>query len=165
MRPEIWLSQGLSKEVFDACLWVEQNVSFRRYYLLNVLDEHDLLVIEVVPVFADMAPCVREVMSLSHGAFMVSDCEQVIHWLFSLWRGHVRRQVQVMRGEVYLVFNFQVLVTTEKLEPFEADYQNWGQFPNVYLLDSWLMLLAFLTIPLVLIIQLLLLGVLRQTVL
>jgi hypothetical protein len=64
-----------------------------------------------------------------------------------------------------LILDLIVFVLGPKLEPFQANYQNRRQFPDVNLLNSRLMLLASVTVPLVLTIKILSFAVLSQALL
>lgn len=123
------------------------------------------MVIEIVPVLARMIPSVSIVMTLVHRAFVICHREQVIHGFLSLRTWNIGSEIKVVKWELHLVIYLEVLVPPHKLKSLQTDNKHWGQLPDIYLLCSWLMLLALLAIPLILMVKCLLLWIIWETLL
>ncbi len=77
---------ALAEKVVVGLLGVEQDVGAGLDEGRNVLDDGDLAIIEVIPLFVILVLEVGEVVSVGHVAFMVHHSVQVVDWFFSLHR-------------------------------------------------------------------------------
>ena len=160
MRPVVRHGESLSEVVLSGGLSIKQYVGIRRDDFREVLYKLYLLIVVVVPILACVIPAVSEVVPLVDAPLMISHGEQVIHWLLPLGGGDMTRQVEVIHREVYVVVHLRVTPPGQELETLDADDEDRGELPDVDLLEGWLVLLALLAVPLVLPVEVLLLGVL-----
>lgn len=91
VRPAARLAQGLPGELIDRHLGVEEDVSFRRDYILIVLHFVHASIVELVPKLVQAVLSVGVVVTCSHVAFVVGDCEKVVNGLFPLELGDIGR--------------------------------------------------------------------------
>lgn len=72
MRPVSGDAEGLTQEILDRSFSIEENISFRRDYLLQVLDKLYFLIIEIIPVSAGVIPRVGIIVTLIHRSRVIA---------------------------------------------------------------------------------------------